>query len=1583
MPRIVPHVASDPRNLSLLPDIPPPHIQELVQVVMESEEPELRECDEAFESDEGNVESYLEEPESSRELLERLKELEAENSALALANESQREAYERCLDEVANHVVQALLNQKDLREECIKLKMRVFDLERQNKTLTELFAQKLHPQASHLQQLQLVSVSEHSTEPSTEPLTMDNDKLLVSKNQGELESNGDRTQNGSAASARAPATSMEALSPFFKKKAHILEVLRKLEESDPLKFHPSSCLSPHHDLGQALVSMERDQISLMSSEALPAPQRLVAHSLSRCRHSSSDSDFHDYANGEGALQEDHAQHQQQQHGGCQSCHILSQKSSLDSLLKCAQGHGASHQARVEILNRHACAEDQGASAQSTSPPQAAAVSHLLSADSTNQCYMHKTALDFLERTPEGLGSSDPFLSLLIQANLNGMLGQEPRKLQKHTDKHPFGKPPPRAEVQPSHGEDIKHIKAVMTTSQSQNEDSPEECCYLEVEAAAHNVNNSLHSSTSHTDHVETEPGYSKEQEVSDQICNGLYFSSNETSVSKKVAVESYSPAPVPERNSSAQALPPSGKSKLALSPTSPSSGLSEVKSSPISSPSRLLKFLKSPPGINQAQPGNPLRLSPQLTRSSKIPCRNNNNYEVYHSPVLTRKATTTEREKQPSSSSSKTDPYPATHSAPTSPPKSEDIVDPPPMAKEIAFSSHFAPKPSVSTKAPPSTSSHAQRGSQKVPQYENVCPSDGTPQFLEGLKTSQYLRYPQPEGPVEKQCRQDENNLSPPSSQHPDSSPGTADQDFSDQDTDSESPVWHKPNQHFSLPSSSSSAASKAHSSHPYSSMRDRHQEHRAAPEPSQQNCEPAQPTQSSARRGDPKRLVQGNPQSESSHHPFKERLAALGKLKSTEDLPVGAQSVDKKDAQSNLGKPPTNNIEKSKTAERQGERTGAELHRNQKSTDSLDGKPYPKTSLGSHTKVIGPIHESGTKSSATPSLIPKGEQETPFSPRIYVAKAEGPKIKMGTSSSNTETPPVVRSYGKCPITQSHHSKTTPSPLNSPTKVLSKSPSKVGQASSYPRGVKPIPEDRALAQRNPLRPEDKTKLPAGKKKTFGHAESFPPPPPLPPRPSTEAIAKEDKKPYSSGPPMLQSAIEQKVMRGIEENMLKLQDRGQVAEPKQKASNGIASWFGLRKSKLPALSRKPEVSKFKINMSSSLSSSSASGGGAKDPKTGGPQKVVESLNISKLMEKAEDLRKALEEERAYVNRVGMDRSGRGHSCEVVMDQAQGQLSLMYRGMTAENFMQQLLNSPSTSCSGNRVEERGAIPTTFGMTHRRLSFDSKRSRPNFSHQRNGISHTKSRDEMDQGSVMIGKDEVTSEESLAESISSQHFTGSGASMRTLDSGIGTFPMPDYASSMAGKSIPKGKPQGEQGFSCSQGKHGAMMKVPRKAHTLERELSSLDEVNPFVLYGSGLEGKGTNMHLSSTIHEDIDAYGAHMQNPITKNWTFPNLKGSAGATDVYLDVQGDLGTPSRRSLKQCAPQRPLATDPGSLPLPLQTGLSRRGKGRTPSTSEVGKDGGLELVKERPEDLLSLRETPESLSDSLYDSLSSCGSQG
>lgn len=38
--------------------------------------------------------------------------LEAENSSLVLENEQQRQQYEKCLDEIANQVVQALLAQK-------------------------------------------------------------------------------------------------------------------------------------------------------------------------------------------------------------------------------------------------------------------------------------------------------------------------------------------------------------------------------------------------------------------------------------------------------------------------------------------------------------------------------------------------------------------------------------------------------------------------------------------------------------------------------------------------------------------------------------------------------------------------------------------------------------------------------------------------------------------------------------------------------------------------------------------------------------------------------------------------------------------------------------------------------------------------------------------------------------------------------------------------------------------------------------------------------------------------------------------------------------------------------------------------------------------------------------------------------------------------------------------------------------------------------------------------------------------------------------------------------------------------------
>ncbi|KAM4560963.1 uncharacterized protein V3H82_015023 isoform 1-T1 [Fundulus diaphanus] len=91
-------------------------------------------------------------PKDANPLLERLRALEAENSALSMENDNQRKQYERCLDEVANQVVQALLTQKDLKEECVKLRTRVFDLEQQNRILSVLFQQRVKMSTSPVSQ---------------------------------------------------------------------------------------------------------------------------------------------------------------------------------------------------------------------------------------------------------------------------------------------------------------------------------------------------------------------------------------------------------------------------------------------------------------------------------------------------------------------------------------------------------------------------------------------------------------------------------------------------------------------------------------------------------------------------------------------------------------------------------------------------------------------------------------------------------------------------------------------------------------------------------------------------------------------------------------------------------------------------------------------------------------------------------------------------------------------------------------------------------------------------------------------------------------------------------------------------------------------------------------------------------------------------------------------------------------------------------------------------------------------------------------------------------------------------------------
>ncbi|KAJ0064611.1 hypothetical protein NL108_011347, partial [Boleophthalmus pectinirostris] len=1207
----------------------------------------------------------------------------AENSALMLANESQREAYERCLDEVANHVVQALLNQKDLREECIKLKMLVCDLERQNRALCELFQQKLpnHPTTNY--QVQTGPLPEFTAPQHHES------KQEPAQTEAQAKANAVRPQHASP--ARSAHTSMDALSPFFKKKAHILEVLRKMEETDPLKFHPSATSLSFCDYSQVLKSTE----AVLASADPHSLQCKPHHTHTHCHCSPRPETEHPQLNGDGAQSEE----------GIKCC---------------------SHCKR--------------------SPPESPPKACKSVCASTNV------------QRGGGVGGG------ATASSSEGPVGKS------------------RAE-------------AVGTSKQSSKTDA-----HLQ----------------------QSDPGQEAETGEREEELEGTQDPDTGVAVPEELTGFSPSPHPstesdpnssplIPERDTSD---PPSVRASSSISPSS--SCLSDVKTVAINSPSKLLKFLKIPNITEKCQP-NPnasaVRLSPQLTRNSRIPCRTNN-YEVYHSPVPTRRATTTERCRQPPPPPTRSESYPATHSAPTSPPQSEDTLPEkdyasPAKAKMVAPSSNAATTTITTTNPAPL------KIPQAIPHYENICDiqtsvakgSEVEKRTIPQIKTSIGER---------KLVKSLPESVLKASNERKQSSSSTTDTTSDDEDSDS--PVWV--NQQ-SLPVCQPALkAQTANFARPIEKQDAKDGFAGAIP----MTTQPPPPTRRSEASSIPKRpsVVAVRSQGDPSQHAFKERLAALGKLRSSEDLQVGMKQVETASFGEIIEERNVRTVDRQQATEIQKE------EKYSKYAES-DGKKVNERGL----KYAMPMFEQGVKSQQSPAGGAK--QELP--------KSDGSKSKIGLPSPITDAPQVLRNNIKCPgsLNLAYNVKTT----NSPNKIPPKSPSKPCP-SSVQRMSKP-PETPRYSSKS----EERTKISGKGKKNPIFGDSLPPPPPKPP---VEIQPEKPAQPATSP----QSAIEQKVMKGIEENMLKEQDKVvQIGEVKQKTSNGIASWFGLKKSKLPALSRKTdgvkakdEKREWKINIPSVGRDSVKVASRCKEG--------VEGLNISTLMEKAEGLRRALEEERQFV-----ERQSRGHSCEVVMDQSQGQLAVMYRGGRSDNFMQQLLN---------RVDGKEVVC----LPQRRLSFDCKTSKPMF---HSDILH--SRDDMEKATERIAN--VTSDENLADSV--QHFAaGSGASTYTLDSGIGTFPLPECSSGAAGRGLHHGSSPGRAG---------------RRSRTLEREAPSQDDcyaphkaLMPSAPYGHGQEGRTAGL-----IREDKE--GASVFSPRTKTWTFPNLKAPAGPAEVYLAVEEEEEEP------------------------------------------------------------------------------------
>lgn len=157
---------------------------------------------------------------------------------------------------------------------------------------------------------------------------------------------------------------------------------------------------------------------------------------------------------------------------------------------------------------------------------------------------------------------------------------------------------------------------------------------------------------------------------------------------------------------------------------------------------------------------------------------------------------------------------------------------------------------------------------------------------------------------------------------------------------------------------------------------------------------------------------------------------------------------------------------------------------------------------------------------------------------------------------------------------------------------------------------------------------------------------------------------------------------------------------------------------------------------------------------------------------------------------------------------------------------------------------------------------------------------------------------REEMPSEDSLAEPVTTSHFTACGSLTRTLDSGIGTFPPPDHGSSgTPSKNLPKTKPPRlEPPPGVPPARPPPLTKVPRRAHTLEREVPGIEELL--------VSGRHPSMPAFPALLTAAPGHRGHQTCPddpcedpgppppvqLAKNWTFPNARAASGSSDPFL---------------------------------------------------------------------------------------------
>ncbi|KFQ23910.1 Nck-associated protein 5, partial [Merops nubicus] len=309
-------------------------------------------------------------------------------------------------------------------------------------------------------------------------------------------------------------------------------------------------------------------------------------------------------------------------------------------------------------------------------------------------------------------------------------------------------------------------------------------------------------------------------------------------------------------------------------------------------------------------------------------------------------------------------------------------------------------------------------------------------------------------------------------------------------------------------------------------------------------------------------------------------------------------------------------------------------------------------------------------------------------------------------------------------------------------------------------------------------------------------------------------------------PALQPTIEEKVMLCIQENVQKGQGqtKSPTVETKQRTGPSIASWFGFRKSKLPALSsRKTDVPKTKVEKKDVK----VSGFGIKQAKLDRrkEKKPEQHCEIENEINQKTDNSDIL----ADVMESKMMKPSQDMPSETEFEQVKGSTTATYS--PKDSFMKELLS---------RVDKKAAQQTESGSNNVSYRSVSKGSSQGSSLHSNSISsqgnhkkNSNTKADMEIQNQTLAKLvtenlQEEEEDTMTRTTCQSRVIESCCQMRTLDSGIGTFPLPDSGNRSTGRHVSKQDSTLEKEVLAPT--EQVLLSSPSvKAKTLEREVPSI----------------------------------------------------------------------------------------------------------------------------------------------------------